>query len=685
MAVRTQECGERRRLLYVASILICGFVLIEVNYPVMQPQSRLAVFGLLGLLLVFTNCPAFKPRPGNRLLRVLDWGLCAAALASFSYVIVQTEPAFKRLWIHGLSLGDRAGQEVLTDYVAGFFGLLVVLEAARRTVGIALPILTLVFLMYARFGAALPGWMFPHRGYTWSRIVSQTFLHSQGVFGIALKVMFTYVFPFILFGALLEATGATGFIIDLSRRLFGRSAGGPAKVAVLSSGMMGSLSGSAVANTATTGTFTIPMMRSAGFKPHMAAGVEAAASSGGALMPPVMGAGAYMMLEIVSPPVTYIDIIRAAIIPAILYYLALLLVVHLYARRAGGAESSGEENRVKLSPAKGMVFVSAFGSLIAFLVAGFSPFRAATLGLAVILLVAPWSGDTRLTWREMIEGLVRAARGGMALVAAASCVGMVLGVVTLTGIGSKLPAAILSLAQGNLFAALFLLMVSTIILGMGLPSAVCYLLMATLVGPVLTKLGIVPLAAHLFIFYFGMMSMVTPPVALAAYTAAAIAKADVMRSAMAAFRFALVGFALPYAFVLNPSLLLLTSEGQSTLWPALPTIGIVLAGIVFLAVSITGYCFRRVRPLPRATLFAAAFALFLSSGGGDHMWIRILAAAAGGAIIFLNARRLPADQAGAGARLDLEETVPFGPGTGDSGNGGGNLGLEHGVALLQSS
>lgn len=302
MVVKTDQRGARRRLLYVVSIVICSFVLIEVNYPMLQPQSRLAIFGLLSLGLVFTNCPAFKRRPHNRLLRALDWILCTAVFTCFSYVIIQTEPTFERLWIGGASLGDRAGHEVLSDYMVGFFGLLVVLEAARRTVGVTLPLLALAFLLYARLGSSLPDWLFPHRGYTWSRIVSQVFLHSQGVFGIALKVMFTYVFPFVLFGSLLEATGATRFIIDLSRRLFGRSAGGPAKVAVLSSGMMGSLSGSAVANTATTGTFTIPMMRSAGFKPHIAAGVEAAASSGGALMPPIMGAGAYMMLEIVSPP-----------------------------------------------------------------------------------------------------------------------------------------------------------------------------------------------------------------------------------------------------------------------------------------------------------------------------------------------------------------------------------------------
>ena len=217
--------------------------------------------------------------------------------------MIQTDTLFDQFWIDGQSLGNRAGFETTLDITIGLIGLVIVIEAARRTLGWALPGLATIFLLYAYFGSLFPDWLFPHRGYSVSRIVGQTFLHSQGIFGIALNVMFTYVFLFVIFGAFLEATGATGFIVNFSKRMFGKSPGGPAKVAVLSSGLMGSLSGSAVANTATTGTFTIPMMRSAGFKPVTAAGIQAAASSGGALMPPVMGAGAYMMLEIIEPAV----------------------------------------------------------------------------------------------------------------------------------------------------------------------------------------------------------------------------------------------------------------------------------------------------------------------------------------------------------------------------------------------
>jgi TRAP transporter 4TM/12TM fusion protein len=510
------------------------------------------------------------------------------------------------------------------DYVIGLLGVLLVLEATRRSIGSTLPLLAIAFLVYAAFGQSMPDWLFPHRGHSWERIVSQTFLQSQGVFGVALKVMFTYVFLFVLFGTLLEKTGATGYIIRFARRLFRASAGGPAKVAVISSGMMGSLSGSAVANTATTGTFTIPMMKGSGFKPHVAGGIEAAASSGGALVPPIMGAGAYMMLEIVEPAVTYLQIIKAAIIPAILYYTALLLIVHFHAGRLTAGTASEELSEDQTLPKfQGFLFLAAFVSLILFLVMGRTAFRAVSLSLVLILVLGFFNKSTRVGVRGIFEAMEKAAHGGISLIAAASCVGLILGVVTLTGIGTKLPGMLLPLAKSNLILALLLLMVSTIILGMGLPSSVCYLLMATLVGPVLADLGIVPLAAHLFIFYFGMMSMVTPPVALAAYTAGAIAEAGIMQTGFAAFRFAWVGFALPYAFVLRPELLLLTPDGGSAGLLAVGTnVLVTVFGIVALAASVSGYALRPLNIWYRLILLTAAMVLFLA----QSVWLLVAAA-----------------------------------------------------------
>ena len=601
----------------IIAVGLCGFTLVEVNYPLMAPQSRLGVFAMLGLVLCFLNVPTHPRLKTHPAAGAFDVTLALLAIVCCGYIVLHTDPLFATFWVDGQSLGNRAGFETALDTTIGLLGLLVVIEAARRSLGWALPILALVFLLYASFGSVLPSWLFPHRGYSVSRIVAQTFLHSQGIFGVALNVMFTYVFLFVIFGAFLEATGATRFIVDFAQRMFGKSAGGPAKVAVVSSGLMGSLSGSAVANTATTGTFTIPMMRSAGFQPVTAAGIQAAASSGGALMPPVMGAGAYMMLEIVEPPVTYLEIVRAAVIPALLYYLSLLLIVHFHARRVAIATADVSEDgpaQPSSTRFEGVIFATALGSLIVFLLLGYTAFRAVTLSLATIVVTSSLHASTRLQIGRTIRGLISAARGVVPLVAAAASVGIIIGTVTLTGIGTRLPATIIPLAEQSLFLALVLIMVSSIILGMGLPSAVCYLLMATLIGPVLGNLGVIPLAAHLFIFYFGMMSMVTPPVALAAYAASSIAGTAIIPTALASFRYALVGFTLPYMFIYRPELLMLSADGTAASWVSmLMPLGIATLGVTCFAAGIAGQLRNPLGPGLRVAVFVAA-GLLLAPG-----------------------------------------------------------------------
>ena len=662
----------------IVSVLLCLFILAEVNYPRLAPQSQLALFAMLGLIVVFLRYPIHSRFADNRFFQILDVALIGSVIVCFGYVLSQTEPIFQAFWLDGKSLGDRAAAELLLDYIVGGIGLILILEATRRSIGVTLPLLSLAFLLYAGFGQFMPDGLFPHRGYSVQRIVSQTFLHSQGAFGIALRVMFTYVFLFVLFGTLLERTGATDYVLNLARRVFGASAGAPAKVAVLGSGMMGSLSGSAVANTATTGTFTIPLMRRSGFQPEVAGGIEAAASSGGALMPPIMGAAAYMMLEIVEPAVTYLEIIKAALLPAILYYTGMLCIVHFLAKLASQKlameklakssrrvhspeEASGneqEEKRGKLLTVQGGIFLAAFIALIGFLLMGATAFRAVSWSLLVVGTISLLDflvrkirkqhvpAETRWGVSDLRKGVdfivspcERAAQSGVSLIAAAACVGIILGVVTLTGIGSKLPSAILPLASTNLMLALFFLMISTIILGMGLPSSVCYLLMAILVGPVLLDLGVVPLAAHFFIFYFGMMSMVTPPVALAAYAAAAIAGSGIMATAFAAFRFALVGFALPYAFVLRPALLWLDSDGGAPeLWAVFGNFSLTLVGTVIFAAAIAGYIFSRLSLWTRGILFAAALILFFLPTAVQFIWIHGIVVVASIAIFYYNWR-----------------------------------------------
>jgi TRAP transporter 4TM/12TM fusion protein len=570
-------------------------IVAEVNYPRLTPQSELALFAMGGFTLAFLAGEAV-----NRWRAAMDLGLAFAAWVVGLYLVAQSEPAFASWWIGGRSLGDRAGAEVVPDLVIGGLGLVVTLEAARRTVGWALPILSLAFLAYASFGSVLPDWALAHRGYGLGRIVSQALLHGQGVFGVALYVMFTYVFLFVVLGSMLEATGATAYVLETSRRLLGRTEGAPAKVAVLSSGLLGSLSGSAVANTATTGTFTIPMMRDAGFRREVAGGIEAAASSGGALV----------------PPVSYLQIVRAALLPACLYYLGIFLMVHFSVQGLPGGAGASARGDGSWRRWEGLVIGGTLASLVALLLLGFSVIRAVSVALAAVLLLATAHRRTRLSparWRQVAAG---AATASAPLIAAAACVGIVVGMVTLTGAGTRLPGMILPLAQDNLFGALLLLMVSSVVLGMGLPSAVCYLLLATLVGPVLGDLGVLPLAAHFFIFYFGLMSMVTPPVALAAYTASSIAGSPFMATSWHAFRFALLGFVLPFVFVYRPELLLLGSGGSASTWSAtLLALAPVTLGVVPLAAGLAGRVGGTLRLPLRLVLVTSGLLLLVPSRG----------------------------------------------------------------------
>ncbi len=684
-----------RKILFPGlSVLLCLFTLAEVNFPRLQAQSQLSLFVMLGLMLCFLVYPIRQKWKDRPTWQAVDLVCFVAVAVTCGYVFVQSEPVFSGLWSKGKSLGDRAGTETTVDMVIGIIGLLLVLEATRRSIGWIVPVLAMLFMAHSFYCdlsshkefPAVPDWLLPHAGQGMDYLVSTTFSQSLGVFGPAAGVMFKYVFLFVVFGAFLEMSGATQFIIDLAKKCFGGSPGGPAKVSVLGSGLMGSLSGSAVANAVTTGTFTIPMMRSAGFKPHIAGGITAAAASGGALVPPVMGAGAYMMLELVQPQVRFIDVAKAALIPAILYYLSIFMIVHFYARRVG-TTVLGTEDRPSISKYQGLVFFFALGTLVLLLAMSFTAFKAVSTSLAVILVLAMASPHLAISmstrtaavggfalvlaghqWliaepltvpkarifiesytnsvlvgmfclllfglinpelrKHVLRSLETAARNGASLVAAAACVGIIIGIVQSTGIATDFSAMIKSVVDSNLLLALIGIMVCSIILGMGVPSVVCYLLMATLMGSLLEQMDVQPLAAHLFIFYFGMMSMVTPPVALAAYASASLAEAPIMKTALAAFRFSLVGFALPFLFVYRPALLLLVPRDTSTPGAAKATAnksldltdvkslvelgiatGTAVVGIVSLAAGFSGYLASTLSMASRCMLIFSALLL----------------------------------------------------------------------------
>ena len=703
-------------------VFLCLFTLFEVNYNQLQPQSALAVFVGVGLALCYLTFPVHKRLANVKALRFVDIVLAILAAACCLYVIVQTQPLFSSLWGDGISLGDRAGGETRMDFIVGLVGVILVLEATRRSIGLIVPLLALAFVAHSYYCYAsfrydwpvLPDWMLPHAGQSAKDIVSTTFLQSLGVFGPAASVMFKYVFLFVVFGSFLEMSGATQFIIDFATKTFGRIRGGPAMVSVMASGLMGSLSGSAVANAVTTGTFTIPMMRSAKFPNHIAGGITAAAAAGGALVPPVMGAGAYMMLELVQPQVTFLEIMKAAILPAILYYFSILVLVFLYSRRLGTEKLSAEElSRKKLKGFEATVFFVALGTLVGLLICGFSPFRSVTGALAVILVFAIFRRELKISkqerrfslfvfcgaavasqacipfrdafptfleqfvptgwidprteglsillmvssfldsmllgmfgllvvgmlmpgWRpEIISSMTKSAKNGVALVAASACVGIIIGIVQQTGIATDFSATIKGVVETNLFLALVGIMVCSLILGMGVPSVVCYLLMATLMGSLLGELGVLPLVAHLFIFYFGMMSMVTPPVALAGYASASIAQAPMMKTSFAAFRFSLVGFTLPFMFVYRPALCLMSPVGgELTAAAVLHAVLAATIGILALATGLAGYFRRSLGLLERGGMFVSAGLLLapISKIGQTDVGLALDVA---GAILFL--------------------------------------------------
>ncbi len=589
----------RRYLLRILSVGFAIFAIAEVNWLTLPPFQQRAVFLLFPLALAFlipTGTGTGQPRvrvPPN--FGYINSVLAALGVICCAYIVVEYDALIVRM-----------GSPTALDLIIGTTGIVLVLEATRRRVGWVLPAIAAAFIVYAYAGGMLPIALAGHAGYPVNRIITQSFLTMEGIFGIPLAVMFTYVFPFVLFGVVLEAIGGLQFAIDLAEALLGRFRGGPAKVAVVSSGVFGMVNGSAVANVVTAGSFTIPMMKKTGVQPHVAGAVEAVASTGGQLMPPVMGAAAFMMAEFLGLP--YLTIATAALIPALLYYLALFTTIHCYSVRhdIGGAEVAGQRALVSgiLKRKELYLFAIPFGCLIGSLVSGFSPTRSVSYAILAAVGVSLFVRKRRLTPRRVFEVLEKAGRDAVSLTCATACVGIVIGIILMTALGARFTPLIAELSGGNIYVALLLVMFSSVVLGMGLPTTVCYVLLATLAAPALVNLGIMPLGAHMFILYFGMMSMVTPPSALAAYAGAMIAGADIMKTGFTAWFFSLSGYLLPFAFVMSPALLMIGSVPQIVLATLTAATGVMALGA-----AVAGHLKMALGALERGTLFFAAAVL----------------------------------------------------------------------------
>lgn len=548
---------------------------------------------VLGLtFLLYPGRWGKKDQEGRRSFPWIDTALAVAGVAAGLYVAVNFS-----------AIAGRAGAYTRTDTVMGILAILLVLEAGRRATGLLMPALAILFLAYPWYGAYIPGPM-AIRQYSVERIVNFMYLTTEGIFGVATGVSATFLFLFVLFGAFLVRTGTGQLFMDISIAMFGRQTGGPAKVAVVASGLMGTINGSAVANAAGTGVFTIPLMKRVGYSPNFSAAVEAAASTGGQLMPPVMGAAAFIMADFLGVP--YGQIVIAAALPALLYYGALLMMVHLEAKKQGLKTLTREE----VPPIRGVLLrrghlLIPVVVVLYFLLSGYTPTFAAVAGI-VASMVAPYL--RRETWlhpRVFWEALVQGARDAVPVAVAVVLVGFVIGGVTLTGAGLKIAGTIIAIGQGNLILTMILTLLASLVLGTGLPTTATYIVLATMAAPALTQLGVQPIAAHLFIFYYGIIADLTPPVALAAMPAVAISGGDHQRASWIASRLAISGFLVPFVFVLNPAMLIL-----DTPLPDVFRIVITSAvGVIALSVAAQGYFSRALAWWERALALAIALLL----------------------------------------------------------------------------
>src|SRR5210317_50157 len=525
-------------------------------------------------------------------------------------------------------LASRVGNPELIDVVMGSILIILTLEAARRSVGPTLPIISVIFILFAIFGPYAPGAL-KHGGTSWLGFVNHIYITNQGVYGIAVGVMAQYVFLFILFGVLATRVGLGKLFIDLAMLIAGKYSGGPAKVAIFSSAFMGTISGSSIANTVTTGSLTIPAMKKIGYPSHFAGAVEAASSTGGQITPPILGAAAFIMVEYLGLPLK--DILAAALLPALFHYFGIFIMVHLEAKKLGLRGLNHKElpkffeimkdNWLSLLPLIILVY---------FILAGRTPDFAAIYGIISCVVVGILKPKNKLNFIDLWNCLASGAKNTLAVGAAATCVGIIVGVVTLTGVGFRLgfvvlqtagdignffsniwPISYFSFNQLKLFFSLVLIAISCIVMGAGIPTTATYIILVAVAAPALAQLNIEPLVAHFFVFYYGVLADITPPVALAAYAASGIAKSNPFKTGNTAFRLGIAKALVPFVFVYSPSLLLITNDFD--LVKLIVTVLGTLMGIGLIGIAFTGYWIKPLKTFEQWFLGFAAL-LFVAPG-----------------------------------------------------------------------
>ncbi len=588
------------RILLIA-IPVAGFVFIidipgYLGRPVIIEQY-LGLFIALVLGTVFLMFPATGKHPRNR-VPWYDW-----ILSSLGFVVGLNVTFFYPRILLSI-IFTTPGRSIL-----GFIAILLILEGARRVVGWVMVVFGAVFIFYAHFSYLFPG-VFYSPGVPWNVLGSYLYLDRNGLIGIPIKITAAVILAFILLGNMLFATGAGKALTDLSLAIFGRFRGGPAKMAVVASSLFGTINGSAVANVATTGVLTIPLMMRSGYKPHLAGAIEAVASTGGQMMPPIMGATAFVMAFFLGVP--YAQVVIAAILPAVLYYLVIFIQVHLEAAKYGLEGLPREElPRLREGLRLSWLFLIPLLVLIYFLfIRAFEPGKAGLIAVLAILILSQFRRQLRFHLSWLGQALEATGRTMLEIGVVVAVAGLVIGVINISGLGVTIPRFVNSLAGGNIFLLLFILGVASIIMGMGLPTMSLYILLSILIAPSLVMLGIEPMAAHLFILYFGMLSMITPPIAFASFTAAAIAQSDGMRTGYAGMRLGAVAYIIPFLFVLSPALLL-----NGSLTEIILVAVTAIAGCFLLSVGLVGYLVREMNWVKRGLLILAGVGLLIPAQG----------------------------------------------------------------------
>lgn len=591
--------GRQATMIAAVALALSLFAIYTNSFSNMQEIYRNTIFLGFVFILGFLLNPATKNGERSKFTKA-DFVLASIGLLGVLYLL------FNYTAIHS----ERMSQPIFWDYLFAIVTILALLEVSRRSIGLFIPMMTLGAIIYALFGP-LFGSVFGHAGFSLERLLFRFYMTTEGVFGMTLSIATTYIVLFVLFGAFLNASGATRLFNDLAVAIAGRRRGGPAQVAVLSSALTGSLSGSAVANVATTGPFTIPLMKRIGLKPRYAAAVEAAASTGGMMMPPIMGAAAFIMAGFLG--VSYNIIILAAIIPSLLYYIGLIIAIDLEAKKEGLKGMSKDSiPQVWAVLKEGGVLLLPLLIVIGTLLAGRTPIAAGFAGI-ISAIIASWltkDKTNRITIPKAAQALVDGAKGSVQVTIACASVGILIAVVTMTGLGATLSYNIIELSGGNLAVILLFVAITCIVLSLGLPSTALYIVVAVTAAPALIEAGVNPVAAHFFVFWFGALSNITPPVALASFTAAGLAGADAMKTSLTALKLCLPGFIIPFMIAYNPIMVMQTETGDLAS-PGSAIIVLITAalGVFALSVSVFNFFSAKLNMVERVVFFAVALLL----------------------------------------------------------------------------